>query len=257
MYDPASPLLRSAVSDDGPPAAGAKGRFAEDRLLDAVIWCEIVPGETVTEADVMARFGLTRAAARAGLTRLGYDGWAMPQPRTGWRVLSVTGALIGHVLDARRAAESALIHVDPSAEARAELAQIDRVLASLETRSEAGAVGTVRHYVDRVDGILLAAMNPFTARHLRKLWHHSARITHFLEDAATGRLFHRRDTRALIAAVAARDLDAIAAARTALIAAQETFFLQQLLRSDAPLTPGSGAKRLERIQDTTPNRRDA
>ena len=53
MYDPSSPLLRSGSEDGAPPAPEAKARFAEDRLLDAVIWCEIRPGEILTEADAM------------------------------------------------------------------------------------------------------------------------------------------------------------------------------------------------------------
>ncbi|SDY96812.1 DNA-binding transcriptional regulator, GntR family [Jannaschia faecimaris] len=240
MYDPSSPLLRPATSGGAAPAPEAKARFAEDRLLDAVIWCEIAPGNTVTEADAMDRFGLTRAAARAGLTRLGYDGWATPQPRTGWRILPVTGALIGDVLDARRVAEVALNDVKLLDAARTELSQIAAVLTPLHDRPEAGAIASFRHYIDRVDGILLGALNPFTARHLRKLWHHTARITRFLEDPVRGRLFHRTDAPNLIRAALAEDGAAIHAARTNLIDAQQAFFLRQLLHSDAPLTPGSG-----------------
>ncbi|WP_102107634.1 GntR family transcriptional regulator [Oceaniglobus roseus] len=240
MYDPSSPLLRSAVGAGAPPAPEAKARFAEDRLLDAVIWCEIRPGATVTEADVMERFGLTRAAARAGLARLGYDGWAQPQARAGWQVLPVTGALIGHVLQARRSVEPALADATLNDRALKEVAQIAAILTALRGRPEAAAVATHRSYVDRIDGLLLGAINPFTARHLRKLWHHSARITRFLEDAEAGVLFHRVNVLALAEAILAGDRAAIAESRLNLIASQEAFFLRQLLKSDAPLTPGSG-----------------
>ena len=105
MYDPVSPLLRNATSSDGLPRPEAKARFAEDRLLDAVLWCEVLPGEIITESDVMDRFGLTRAAARAALMRLCYDGWAEPLARMGWQVAPVTGDLIAQVLAARRVVE--------------------------------------------------------------------------------------------------------------------------------------------------------
>ncbi|WP_179379701.1 GntR family transcriptional regulator [Jannaschia marina] len=254
MYDPSSPLLRPAVTKGVAAAPDAKGRFAEDRLLDAVIWCEIAPGEIVTEADATDRFGLTRAAARAGLTRLGYDGWATPQPRTGWRVLPVTGALIGQVLDARRVAEPALEDARLDAAARAELAQISDILVPLRERRERGAIISFRHYVDRVDAILLGVLNPFTARHLRKLWHHSARITHFLEDPDRDRLFHRSDDRALITAALAGDRAGIGAARRALIDAQEAFFLRQLLHSETPLTSGSAV--MGQTEQAAANRRE-
>ena len=52
MFDPASPFSSGPSSTARLPAPDAKGRFAQDRLLDAVMWCEILPGETVTEADV-------------------------------------------------------------------------------------------------------------------------------------------------------------------------------------------------------------
>ena len=252
MYDPRSPMLRSEVT--GTPAPEAKARFAEDRLLDAVIWCEIAPGEIVTEADMMERFGLTRAASRSGLTRLGYDGWATPQPRTGWLVLPVTGSLIGQVLQARRIAEPALATAVLSEDVRTELQEIAKILDVLKGRSEESAVVSFRHYVDRVDGLLLQALNAFTARHLRKLWHHSARITHFLEDPTKGELFHRTDTDALMQAVLINDADAIAAARAKLIDDQETFFLRRLLHNETPLAlrkvVSGGAIKTQKITTT-------
>ena len=256
MYDPNSPLLRPAITTDGMPAPEAKARFAEDRLLDAVIWCEIQPGEILTEADVMERFGLTRAAARAGLTRLGYDGWAMPQPRTGWLVLPVTGALIGHVLGARRIAESALIDVKLTGDVRAQLEQIALVLQALGDRRETGAVVSVKHYLDRIDGLLLGALDPFTASHLRKLWHHSARILRFLEDTDQDKFFQRFDVTTLIEAVLGDDGEAIVKARMALIDAQETFCLRQLLRSDAPLNPAAGVLQRAKTKSAAANRRE-
>jgi DNA-binding GntR family transcriptional regulator len=204
----------------------------------------------------MERFGLTRAAARAGLTRLGYDGWAMPQPRTGWLILPVTGALIGHVLDARRIAEPALTDVRLAGEARTELEQIALVLQTLDDRPEAGAMTSVNHYLDRVDGLLLGALNPFTARHLRKLWHHSARILRFLEDERQDRVFRRLDVTALIEAVLAGNGEAIVKARMALIDAQEAFCMRQLLQSDAPLTPGSGVLKRAKTKNAAANRRE-
>ncbi|QEW23502.1 putative transcriptional regulator (plasmid) [Paracoccaceae bacterium] len=255
MYDPSSPLLRSGAAPGGIPQPDAKARFAEDRLLDAVVWCEVTPGETITEADVMDRFGLTRAAARAALTRLGYDGWAQPLARLGWQVAPVTGALIGDILAARRIVEPAL------AQARLTQAQLDEVtrigamLRAVCQQPETGAVVTFRHFVDEIDGTLLGAIDTFTARHLRKLWHHSARITRHLENATSGHVFHRDDIFELVRAVTEGDRNGIIAARHALIDAQERFFMRQLLKSDTPIAPGSGAPRHTTPQNAATNRR--
>lgn len=253
MYDPSSPMLRPVVSGDGTPAPEAKARFAEDRLLDAVIWCEIMPGEIVTEADVMERFGLTRAAARSGLTRLGYDGWAVPQPRTGWLVLSVSGALIGQILEARRVAEPALADVTLGPEAMTELEQITKVTDALSGRTEPGSLSSFNHYLNRIDGILLQSINPFTARHLRKLWHHTARITHYLEDVPAGQILQRTDAQALTRALLARDGAAVLAARNTLIDAQEAFFLRQLLLDQTPLNRAPRAQPVAKTHSNTKN----
>ena len=253
MYDPASPFSAGPAPRQGLPAPDTKGRFAEDRLLDAVMWCEIVPGETVTESDVMTRFGLSRAAARTGLTRLGYDGWVVPQPRTGWYVLPVTGQLIGQVLGARRLAEPVLSDLRLSAGTRDELSELLAVLTALAGQSEAGAVASRRAYVDRIDGLLLRALDPFTAQHLRRLWNHTARITRFFERPEC--LFVRSDAPTLARALLAQDAAGVAAARAALIDAQEAFFFRHLLESDTPLTPGSrGLGR--RQDDAAHNRRE-
>jgi hypothetical protein len=53
-------------------------------------------------------------------------------------------------------------------------------------------------------------------------------------------IFRRRDTAELINAIIAEDEAAICASRNALIEDQQAFFLEQLLKIDAPLTPGSG-----------------
>ncbi|MGR3802815.1 GntR family transcriptional regulator [Marinibacterium profundimaris] len=243
MYDPSSPLLRSSAAASGVPQPDAKARFAEDRLLDAVVWCEIEPGETITEADVMERFGLSRAAARAALTRLGYDGWAQPIARLGWQVAPVTGSLIGEILTARRIVEPAL------AQARLSPAQIDEVrrigamLRAVSQQPAHGAVVTFRIYVDEIDGTLLGGIDRFTARHLRKLWHHSARMTRHLENADAGHIFRRDEVFDLVRAVTEQDRDGIVAARHALIDAQERFLMRQLLTNDTPIAPGSGALR--------------
>ena len=253
MYDPSSPLLRPAVTEDGVPNPEAKARFAEDRLLDAVIWCEIAPGETVTESDVMERFGLTKAAARSGLARLGYDGWATPQPRTGWRVLPVSGSLIGDVVEARRIAEPALAQISLDSAAREELERIVPILSAVEGRMETGVARSVGHYLDRVDGIMLENCNAFTARHLRKLWHHSARITHYFDGADPDQSFRRTDGPELIAALCAGNRDAVLTSRNKLIDAQESYFLRHLLRDRTPLV--RSVAHLKR-KPTTQNRRD-
>ncbi len=244
MYDPASPLLRNGTGASGLPQPDAKARFAEDRLLDAVVWCEVLPGDTITESDVMERFGLSRAAARAALTRLGYDGWAQPLARMGWQVLPVTGALIGEVLTARRLVEPEALGAARLSDTQiAEVQRIGQILSAIQDQSDRGAIIAFRQFVDEIDSLLVASINEFTARHLRNLWHHSARMTRYLEDASAGRIFRRDDVFALVRAVTDCDAQGVRSARHALIDAQEAFFLRQVLKSKAALGPGSGLRK--------------
>ena len=67
MYDPSSPFVRGSL----PLQPRQMNDFAEERLRVAILWCELEPGETVTEAEIAERFGVGRAAARAALERLG------------------------------------------------------------------------------------------------------------------------------------------------------------------------------------------
>jgi DNA-binding GntR family transcriptional regulator len=255
MYDPSSPLLRNPQAGDL-PQPDAKSRFAEDRLLDAVIWCDVLPGETITEADTMDRFGLTRAAARAALMRLGYDGWATPVARLGWQILPVSGALIGQVLAARRVTEpGALAQATVSRADAEEVRRLGGVLRALQHRSGPGVRQATGGFVDAVDNILMAGIDPFTARHLRKLWHHTARLTRYLEDAEAGEIFQRDEVADLVRVVCDRDPDGIATARHSLIDAQERFFLRQMLKSDAALGPGSGLTRRDMSQTAAINGR--
>ncbi|MBT8152711.1 hypothetical protein KMP13_02120 [Epibacterium ulvae] len=202
----------------------------------------------------MERFALSRAAARAGLTRLGFDGWATSKARMGWEILPITGQLIGDVLKARRIVEPGLAQVKLCDGAQVEIAQIETILTALMRGGDQTALSSIRHHVDRIDGLLLGAMNPFTARHLRKLWHHSARITHYLEGDS-GTLFRRDDVFDLIQAILQRDVAGIEKARLTLIAAQERYFLHQLLKNDAPLQPGSGLAARNQQENAVSNRR--
>ena len=244
MHDPDSPLLLNATPLRPVPAPLAKSSFAEGRLLDAVVSCELAPGETISEAIAMERFGLTRAAARAALTRLGYDGWANPMARAGWEILPVTGSLIGQVLEARRVAEpSALSRI------RLEKAQSDKLetlggmIAAVRQQADSAALATLDSFILDAEAALLSATEGFTARHLRHLWQHTARIARHLtvEDAISA---YRRDhAPALITAALLGDGAALAAARRGLIDMQEGVFLRALLKNEAALGPGSGPAR--------------
>lgn len=256
MYDPGSPLLRSSTPSKNLPEPPARARFAEDRLLAAVVSCDVAPGETVTEAIVMERFGLKRAAARAALARLGYDGWARPLARTGWEVLPVTGSLIGQVLEARRVAEpAALSRITPDLARSERLETLGNMTDALCRQADPAARATLDRTLADVDTLLLEATESFTARHLRLLWQHTARIARHLavEDAIAA--VRRAQAPAFVAALLAGDGAAVASARLALIDMQQELFLREILQNEAALGPGSGSRRHQTTRTAAHNGR--
>ena len=63
---------------------------AFDVIRRAILRCELRPGELVSETDLMARFGLRRAATRSALDRLSVIGLLRSLPRRGYVVKSIT-----------------------------------------------------------------------------------------------------------------------------------------------------------------------
>lgn len=56
---------------------------AYGRIRQAIICWDMEPGEQVTELQLTSRFELSRAAVRAALARLAYDGLVRPIPGRG------------------------------------------------------------------------------------------------------------------------------------------------------------------------------
>ncbi len=243
MYDPESPFTRKPAKLE----PGQKNQFAEERLRSAVIWCELQPGETVAEAGLSERFGLGRAATRATLAKLASEGWVAPIARLGWQVLPMTGALIGHVLEARRLAEPAMAEVRLADAEEARLCELDGMIEAMSLRDEADALSARRQYLAEMDNLFLAGTNPLIQGFLRTLWAHSDRIVCFLEQNSPER-FHRTDATALISAYRARDAEGVKAARLHLVDEFERFAVAQLLKNDGPLTGQSTTSRVEQYE---------
>lgn len=179
MYDSNSPFTSK-------PAAlqpQQKTEFAEERLTQAILWCEIAPGATATEVELAERFGLGRAATRAALARLSAFGLIQPIPRMGWRVLPMSGALIGNVISARRLNEVALAQTRLASDVMAKAANLASMISVADDRMDASLRPTRRGYERDFLEILASGVNPIIANFLKSLWDQSDRIVRFLEAA--------------------------------------------------------------------------
>jgi DNA-binding GntR family transcriptional regulator len=113
---------------DLPPATGS-GAAAHERLRKAVIRLELAPGSPVSEAQLVARYGFSKAAVRSALARLRAEGLVLAEPRRGHVVAPLTLRDVREIYDLR------LMLEPPAAAAAATRIEADE-LARLRTLSE-------------------------------------------------------------------------------------------------------------------------
>src|SRR3954471_7733971 len=89
------------------------GAAAYERLREAIIRVELAPETPMSEAQLVERFGFTKAAVRAALARLRADGLVLAEPRRGHVVAPLTMRDVLEIYDLRLALEP------PAAEAAA------------------------------------------------------------------------------------------------------------------------------------------
>lgn len=76
-----SPALRPA-----PVQAGSLADQVYQRIKDDLFDFRMLPGERFTEADLVARLGVSRTPVRLGLARLEREGFVLARARSGWQV---------------------------------------------------------------------------------------------------------------------------------------------------------------------------
>ena len=240
MYDYSSPFALNQ-----PPGAEPKAAFAVKRLRRALIDCELRPGDQCSEPEIAGRFGLGRAAIRAALTTLAGEGLVTAEPRRGWRVAPVTGALIGDVIQARRAIEPGLAALRLSPDEAARLAALTRISTALQGREDRQALVTARSTDRQILDHLAQRAGGLVGRWLAEAWNQADRIVAFFDLA--GRYHRPIGREPLIAALAASDAEAARRAIDAAITAFQDFATDGLLTLPSALewagTRDGGRKR--------------
>ncbi|WP_343711965.1 GntR family transcriptional regulator [Inquilinus sp.] len=244
MYDHSSPFAQART-----PGAEPKAAFALKRLRRAVIECELRPGTDCSEPDLAQRFGLGRAAVRTALTTLAAEGLVAVEPRRGWRVAPVTGALIGDVIRARQALEPGLAELRLPSDAAAGLMALTRMGAALQEREDRQALVTLRAADRQILDRLAALAGGLVGRWLDEAWNQADRITAFFDLAGRHHRPPRRE--ALIAALAAGDAKAARHEITAALTAFQDFATAALLSLPSSLEV-AGTKQGRRRRQTGP-----
>ncbi len=74
---------------------------AYERVRRAIVRVELPPGTPISEAQLVARFGLSKAAVRAALARLRADGLVLAEPRRGHLIAPLTMRDVREIYDLR------------------------------------------------------------------------------------------------------------------------------------------------------------
>lgn len=100
------------------------GAAAYERLREAIVRVELEPGTAVSEAQLVERFGFTKAAVRAALARLRAEGLLLAEPRRGHVVAPLTMRDVLEIYDLRLALEPAAAEAAAGAMDRAEVERL-------------------------------------------------------------------------------------------------------------------------------------
>ncbi len=163
------------------PAAEARLDVAIRRLRQAIVACELAPGDFVHEAGLAERFGLGRASVRVALTELAAVRFVTRHARQGWRVAPIDGALIAAVLDGRRRLEPSLAGHKLAEPALSTAMTLIGMVQSVSGRTELAALATARGAERQLRNLLAAGTGAFTGDWLSGIWDHSDRIVRMLD----------------------------------------------------------------------------
>src|SRR4051794_10555155 len=110
---------------------GTSGAAAYERLREAIVRVELAPSTPMSEAQLVERFGFTKASVRAALARLRAEGLVLAQPRRGHVVAPLTMRDVLEIYDLRLALEPAAAEAAAGAIDGAEIERL-RALADPE-----------------------------------------------------------------------------------------------------------------------------
>ena len=121
--------LSTAIPSPQPPTAAhcvadSQGEAAYALIRREVLSCRLMPGVTVTEPELMARYGLGKSSCRIALTRLVHEGLVQSRPRKGYRIAPVVVKDVAEIFALR-------VQLEPLA-ARLAVGRVDTPLLRVE-----------------------------------------------------------------------------------------------------------------------------
>jgi DNA-binding GntR family transcriptional regulator len=220
-------------SDGSGDAPISSSRRAYDVLRRAFVLCEVTPGSQVTEAFLVERYGLTRAAVRAALGRLRQQHWIEASPRRGYVVRPLTLKDIRDLFAVRSLLEPAAAEMAAQNATQSELLHISELARQAATHDELGyeAISVFLGANTRFHVAIAAASgNTRIAQLLEEILAEMERMLHFGLSSTRRGLEMNQEHGALVDALLRQDSAAAADAAREQVAAAERMVEVVLLR---------------------------
>jgi DNA-binding GntR family transcriptional regulator len=224
------------ASRSGCPATGRQSDAAFERLYRAILRCELMPGTTVSEAELAERFGFRRAATRAAVDRLSVMGLLCPMRRRGYLIKPITLRDVNDLFQLRAIIETAAVRLTAGRVDEAGLRRLDRVCCASyrpgDRRSEARFLRANSEFHLQVAA---AAGNERLVTTLAQILCEMERLFHFGLGLRDRTEEMRHEHKALIDALARGDADEAERVTLAELASSKAMVVEALMSSESLL----------------------
>lgn len=179
MFDRQSPFLSQGPTD--------LVTIAEEKIRHEIKVGGFSPGERLSEQSLCESYKLGRGIIRAALSRLSHKGFVSAQPRSGWRVASITAIGLREIILGRTQLEPLLADIELMPDDFGRLEALCDMQAAL--LSGAGhrreQLSLIRGYERQIRDLLALRLKaPLIAGWLEILWDRSDHYLNFFETSA-------------------------------------------------------------------------
>jgi DNA-binding GntR family transcriptional regulator len=249
-------MARTIVDVEPVKLAKRQSDQAFELLYRALVRCELLPGTTVSEADLAKRFELNRAAARSAVDRLSVMGLLRPIRRRGYVVKPITLRDVSDLFELRTIIEVAVGRLAAGRVDEFSLRRLDRVCSAGyrpgDRESEAKFLQANSEFHQT---IAMATGNHRLVATLAQILREMERLFHFGLALRNRSDEMRQEHQALIDALARGDADEVERFTRSELASSKAMVFDALMSSDALLDVSISPARAN-IAATTSDPRD-
>ena len=240
MLPMAAKMALRAFNGSAATAAGRPVRRQSDEAYDAIrraiLRCELMPGATVSEAELADRFGFKRAAARAAVDRLSVTGLLRPVRRRGYVVKPITLRDVNDLFQLRAVIETAAVRLAAGRVDEASLRRLDRICTAGYKPGDRASEAKFLQANSEIHLIIVAATgNDRLVATFAQILSEMERLFHFGLALRNRTEEMRQEHKALIEALARGDADEAERMTREELASSKTMVLDALTSCEALL----------------------